>query len=93
MARVPADIVNSRCCVRSAVALRKALPAMQRLLRKRDQDMFCLNDGSFPEISVEERTAAVRAFLEAYFPIAAPWERDARGAAGAARGFGVLGSA
>ena len=74
--------------------LRKALPAMQRLLRKRDQDMFCLNDGSFPEISVEERTAAVRAFLEAYFPIAAPWERDARGTADAARGgFGVLGSA
>ncbi|WP_407922502.1 stealth family protein [Agrococcus carbonis] len=55
--------------------LKQALPAMQRLLRKRDQDMFCLNDGSFPEISVEERTAAVRAFLEAYFPVAAPWER------------------
>ncbi|WP_435869473.1 stealth family protein [Agrococcus sediminis] len=56
--------------------LRKALPAMERLLRKRDQDMFCLNDGSFPQISVEERTRAVREFLEHYFPIPAPWERD-----------------
>lgn len=56
--------------------LRKALPAMERLLRKRDQDMFCLNDGSFPEIPVEERTRAVRELLEAYFPIPAPWERQ-----------------
>ncbi|WP_306233908.1 stealth family protein [Agrococcus beijingensis] len=57
--------------------LRKALPAMDRLLRKRNQDMFCLNDGSHPEISTEERTRAVREFLEAYFPIPAPWERQA----------------
>jgi hypothetical protein len=56
--------------------LRRALPAMKRLLKRRDQDMFCLNDGSFPEISVEERTRAVREFLEHYFPIPAPWERD-----------------
>lgn len=63
--------------------LRKALPAMARLLKKRDQDMFCLNDGSFPEISVEERTTAVREFLESYFPIPAPWERQAVTAAAA----------
>ncbi|WAC66919.1 stealth family protein [Agrococcus sp. SL85] len=56
--------------------LRAALPAMERLLRKRDQDMFCLNDGSAPELEVEERTRAVRDFLEAYFSIPAPWERD-----------------
>ena len=55
--------------------LRSALPAMHRLRRKRDQDMFCLNDGSNPELSTEERTHAVTEFLEAYFPIAAPWER------------------
>jgi hypothetical protein len=60
--------------------LRKALPAMRRLLKRRDQDMFCLNDGSFPEISAEERTRAVREFLEAYFPIPAPWERQATSA-------------
>ncbi len=55
--------------------LRQALPAMRRLLKRRDHDMFCLNDGSFPEISVEERTAAVIDFLERYFPFPAPWEK------------------
>jgi hypothetical protein len=64
--------------------LRKALPAMRRLLKRRDQDMFCLNDGSFPEISVEERTAAVIDFLDRYFPFAAPWEKQASDAAPAA---------
>jgi hypothetical protein len=57
--------------------LRLALPAMKQLLKRRDHDMFCLNDGSFPEISVEERTAAVIDFLERYFPFAAPWEKPA----------------
>lgn len=54
--------------------LRSALPALRRLLKKRDQDMFCLNDGSFPEIPVEQRARAVTDFLERYFPIPAPWE-------------------
>ncbi len=57
--------------------LRSALPAMDRLLKRRDQDMFCLNDGSNPEISNEQRTAAVTEFLEKYFPFPAPWEREA----------------
>ncbi|WP_353827867.1 stealth family protein [Agromyces sp. SYSU T0242] len=55
--------------------LKRALPAMRRLLKRRDVDMFCLNDGSFPEISVEERTSAVIDFLERYFPFPAPWEK------------------
>ena len=57
--------------------LKRALPAMRRLLKRRDMDMFCLNDGSFPEISVEERTAAVIDFLDRYFPFPAPWEKAA----------------
>ncbi|MCH1881490.1 stealth family protein [Agrococcus sp. ARC_14] len=61
--------------------LRKSLPAMERLLRKRDQDMFCLNDGSQPELTTEERNRAVTDFLEAYFPIPAPWERVPTGQA------------
>ncbi|WP_425482591.1 stealth family protein [Agromyces salentinus] len=60
--------------------LKRALPAMRRLLKRRDQDMFCLNDGSFPEISVEERTTAVIDFLERYFPFPAPWEKTAESA-------------
>ena len=42
--------------------------------------MFCLNDGSCPEIPVEQRTAAVIDFLERFFPFAAPWETRADGA-------------
>ncbi|GAA4066082.1 stealth family protein [Agromyces indicus] len=61
--------------------LKRALPAMKRLLKRRDMDMFCLNDGSFPEISVEERTEAVIDFLERYFPFPAPWEKGATDAA------------
>ena len=55
--------------------LRIALRQMNHLRKRRDQDMFCLNDGSHPEISTEVRCAAVTEFLELYFPIVAPWER------------------
>ena len=57
--------------------MRSGLVSMQKLLAKRNVDMFCLNDGSFPEISAEERAAEVGAFLEDYYPIVAPWEKGA----------------
>jgi UDP-glucose 4-epimerase len=56
--------------------LKVALRQMNRLRKRRDQDMFCLNDGSFPEISDEVRREAVTDFLERYFPFPAPWERE-----------------
>lgn len=56
----------------------EGITALGPLLRDRDYDFFCLNDGSFPEISAEERLAAVTAFLEDYFPIPAPWENESR---------------
>ncbi|MFF2676683.1 stealth family protein [Arthrobacter koreensis] len=52
----------------------RGLKDMDRLLAKRNKDLFCLNDGSFPEVSTEERTNRVTDFLEKYFPIKAPWE-------------------
>ena len=55
--------------------MRAGLVAMEKLLVKRNVDMFCLNDGSFPEISTDERAEAVRSFLDNYFPVVAPWER------------------
>lgn len=55
--------------------MRVGLTDMTRLLKRRNVDLFCLNDGSFPELEVEERANAVRSFLEAYYPIPAPWER------------------
>ncbi|MFJ3394593.1 stealth family protein [Leifsonia aquatica] len=54
--------------------LRQAPDTMKRLLKRRDQDMFCLNDGSKPEIPADVRTRVVTDFLERYFPFAAPWE-------------------
>ncbi len=50
------------------------LRSLNGLLKKRSLDFFCLNDGSFPEVPEEERAAAVRVFLDRYFPIPAPWE-------------------
>ncbi|GGH37732.1 stealth family protein [Microbacterium album] len=57
--------------------LQESLHRMQRLLARRDADMFCLNDGSVPEVPEEVRERAVREMLEAYFPVPAPWERTA----------------
>jgi hypothetical protein len=56
--------------------LRVALRQMKRLGKRRDQDMFCLNDGSFPEITDDVRRSAVTEFLERYFPFPAPWEHE-----------------
>ncbi|GGF25101.1 stealth family protein [Subtercola lobariae] len=54
---------------------RSGLALLPGLLRKRAFDFFCLNDGSYPEVSAEERAAVVQSFLEQYFPFKAPWER------------------
>ncbi|GAA4265013.1 stealth conserved region 3 domain-containing protein [Frondihabitans peucedani] len=50
------------------------LAFLSELLKKRSYDFFCLNDGSFPEVTDEERTTVVTDFLERYFPFKAPWE-------------------
>ncbi|MDQ0770715.1 hypothetical protein QF031_003464 [Pseudarthrobacter defluvii] len=55
--------------------MRSGLKYLPKLLGKRNQDFFCLNDGSFPEISADERAEVVTNFLERYFPIKAPWEK------------------
>ncbi|WP_345751163.1 stealth conserved region 3 domain-containing protein [Microbacterium rhizophilus] len=55
--------------------LQSSLHRMERLLTRRDADMFCLNDGSVPELPEEVRERAVREMLDAYFPVVAPWER------------------
>ncbi|WP_238985937.1 MULTISPECIES: stealth family protein [unclassified Kocuria] len=54
---------------------RAGLQQMDRLLGRRSLDMFCLNDGSFPEVPAAERAERMTAFLERYFPVRAPWER------------------
>ena len=51
------------------------LRQLARLLKKRNHDFFCLNDGSFPEVPADERQNVVTDFLEKYFPVPAPWEK------------------
>ncbi|UUL76441.1 stealth family protein [Pseudarthrobacter sp. Fe7] len=55
--------------------MRAGLKYLPKLLAKRNMDFFCLNDGSFPEVSADERAEVVTDFLERYFPIKAPWEK------------------
>ncbi|WP_292835516.1 stealth conserved region 3 domain-containing protein [Microbacterium sp.] len=64
--------------------LASSLRAMQRLERRRDADMFCLNDGGETEVPEELRVALLRDTLERMFPVRAPWESDAVSAARAA---------
>lgn len=54
---------------------RAGLKSLDKLLTRRSTDMFCLNDGSFPEVGDEERERLVTGFLQRYFPLKAPWER------------------
>ncbi|WP_442884847.1 stealth family protein [Arthrobacter sp. Soc17.1.1.1] len=54
--------------------MRSGLKSLNKMLDKRNQDFFCLNDGSFPEVGAEERAHLVTDFLEKYFPVKAPWE-------------------
>ncbi|MDQ1084458.1 MULTISPECIES: stealth family protein [Microbacterium] len=61
-----------------------SLRTMERLVSRRDTDMFCLNDGSVPEIPEEVRVPALRACLERYFPVTAPWEKPSVSAGSAA---------
>lgn len=61
------------------------LRAMGKLLPKRAVDFFCLNDGSFPEVDLDVRTATVTDFLDRYFPIACEWETSMTGSAAPGR--------
>ncbi|MRH86788.1 exopolysaccharide phosphotransferase [Nocardia sp. SYP-A9097] len=51
------------------------LALLDGLLRRRNVDFFCLNDGSFPEVPEADRVRAVSEFLDTYFPEPGPWEK------------------
>ncbi len=47
-----------------------------RMLRERNYDTFCLNDGEVPHgLTAEEQNEMVREFLRSYFPLRSPYER------------------
>ena len=56
--------------------LAASLAGMERLARRRDVDMFCLNDGGAGEMPEELRVRTVTDILERMFPVRAPWERE-----------------
>ncbi|SFS09044.1 Stealth protein CR4, conserved region 4 [Microbacterium sp. cf046] len=56
--------------------LAASLAGMERLARRRDVDMFCLNDGGSGEMPEDLRVRTVTGILERMFPIRAPWERE-----------------
>ncbi|WP_424809573.1 stealth family protein [Rhodococcus sp. 27YEA15] len=69
------SVVQKSASVRYVDTTVKAgLREMDRLLAHRSVDFFCLNDGSAPEIDLELRTRKITEFLDAYYPIPAPWE-------------------
>jgi Stealth protein CR2, conserved region 2/Stealth protein CR3, conserved region 3/Stealth protein CR1, conserved region 1/Stealth protein CR4, conserved region 4 len=49
---------------------------LDEFLRERPE-VFCLNDLHTDPSQLEEQFAALRQFFDEYFPVAAPWERDA----------------
>lgn len=54
----------------------RGLSRMEKQLDRRSLDMFCLNDGNLLEVSEDERRRRVQDFLQDYYPIPAPWEKD-----------------
>ncbi|MET9364782.1 stealth family protein [Streptomyces sp. NPDC006632] len=48
---------------------------LDRLLRDRDKDVFCLNDTTSDEADFARSDRLIRTFLEAYFPVASRFER------------------
>jgi glycosyltransferase involved in cell wall biosynthesis len=57
------------------VGLREQHVKLDRLLRARAYDVFCLNDFHDAEVPLEEQDAVIDAFLQAYFPVASQFER------------------
>jgi len=59
----------------AGVSARDLKARLDRLLARRDRDAFCLNDSFSEPEDVEAQLAVITPFLEAYFPVASPWEK------------------
>ena len=55
---------------------REHQPLMREILARRHLETFCLNDTGENDLPAEEHDSAMAAFMEAYFPIRAPWEKS-----------------
>ncbi|MGP3691546.1 stealth family protein [Streptomyces sp. IBSNAI002] len=48
---------------------------LQRLLHRRDQDAFCINDSASEPAEIAGQSRLLNAFLGAYFPVPSPYEK------------------
>ena len=55
---------------------REHQPVMREILARRHLDSFCLNDTGENDLPAEEHDSAMAAFMEAYWPVPAPWEKS-----------------
>ncbi|KAA9086585.1 sugar phosphotransferase [Microbacterium radiodurans] len=68
---IPSSVPRTRYV---QTTLARSLAGMERLAKRRDIDMFCLNDGGETEVPEELRVRSLRDVLERMFPVRAPWE-------------------
>ncbi len=59
----------------AGVSARDLKSRLDRLLTRRDRDAFCLNDSFSEAEDIAGQIAIIAPFLEAYFPVASPWEK------------------
>ncbi|MEW1954925.1 stealth family protein [Terrabacter sp. NPDC080008] len=57
------------------IARRDTPARLNALLRRRDVDVFCLNDHDSSSVSAEEQKRIITTFLDSYFPLASSFER------------------
>ena len=51
------------------------MPVQLKQMLKRDRDFFCVADNLLSAFDQERADGLLMEFLEAYFPVAAPWEK------------------
>ena len=54
---------------------REHQPLMREILTRRHLETFCLNDTGENDLPADEHDTVMAAFMEAYFPVSAPWEK------------------
>ena len=72
---VPATLEYRYC----DISVPKARINMQRLLRRRDADVFCINEVDSSTVDARTQQRILTTFLEAYFPVASQFENDTTG--------------
>ena len=67
------DTLEYRYC---DISVPKARINLQRLLRRRDADVFCINEVDSSTVDARTQQRILETFLEAYFPVASQFEND-----------------